>query len=110
MKIDQVRRHALSLPDSSEAPHFHYSSFRVEGRIFVTVPPDEAHIHVFVDEDQREQALALDPGFLEKLFWGGKAVGLRVTLADADEAVVEELVRKAWEHRSRPARRRAKKP
>ena len=67
MKIAQVRRYALSLPDATEEPHFEYSSFRIRGKIFVTVPPDEEHIHIFVGEDEREQALALHPAFLEKL-------------------------------------------
>jgi YjbR len=46
MNVAQVRRYALSLPDTTEEPHFEYSSFRVRGKIFVTVPPDEEHIHV----------------------------------------------------------------
>lgn len=100
MKIAAVRRHALSLPQATEAPHFNYSSFRVSGKIFVTVPPDEQHIHVFIGEDVREQALAMDPEFLEKLTWGAKVVGLRVRLADATPAVVRRLVEAAWAQRA----------
>jgi hypothetical protein len=29
MKVAQVRRYALSLPDATEEPHFEYFSFRV---------------------------------------------------------------------------------
>jgi len=100
MKITAVRRHALSLPEVSEAPHHHFSSFRVRGKIFVTVPPDEEHIHVFVAEAEREQALAMYPGFSEKLLWGGRVVGLRVTLAEADAAAVKSLVEQAWAHKA----------
>ncbi|MFT3817451.1 MAG: MmcQ/YjbR family DNA-binding protein [Rubrivivax sp.] len=99
MKLDSIRRHAMSLDAVTEEPHHHYSSFRVRGKIFVTVPPDEAFIHVFVDEDDREPALAMYPDFVEKLFWGGKAVGLRICLASAKPAVVKSLVGKAYEAR-----------
>ncbi|NRF72469.1 MmcQ/YjbR family DNA-binding protein [Aquincola sp. S2] len=96
MKVAQVRRHALSLPEVTEAPHFQYSSFRVRGKIFVTVPPDEEHIHVFVPEQEREIALALEPECLEKLHWGGKVVGLRVLLNQAKPAQVNRLISQAW--------------
>jgi hypothetical protein len=106
MKLAAVRKLALALPDVTEEPHFHLSSFRVRGKIFVTVPPEETHLHVFLDETQREPALALHPEFVEKLWWGGKVRGLRVALADAEPAVVKELLRAAWEAKA-PKRRRA---
>ena len=95
-KLDQLRRYALSLPEVTEQPHFDYSSFRVRGKIFVSVPPGGQHLNVFVDEEQRELALAVHAAFVEKLWWGGKVVGLRVELASADGKVVNELVRQAW--------------
>jgi hypothetical protein len=100
MKLAQVRKHALSLPEVAEQPHFDYASFRVRGKIFVTVPPDEAHIHVFVAEPQREEALALHPAFIEKLTWGRKVVGLRVTLANATPQAVLHLVSLAWKNKA----------
>jgi hypothetical protein len=100
MKIDPIRAHALSLPEVTEQPHFDYSSFRVHGRIFVTVPPDERHVHVFVSEEERAVALALHAKFVEKLFWGGKVVGLRVNLARANAAAVNNLVRQAWQYKA----------
>lgn len=96
MKLAAVRTIALSLPEVTEEPHHHFGSFRVRGRIFVTVPPDGEHIHVFVPEDVREQALALYPGFTEKLLWGGKAQGVRVALATAVPGAVKSLVLQAW--------------
>lgn len=96
MKLAQARRHALSLPETTEEPHHHFSSFRVRGKIFATVPPDELHLHIFVSEVEREQALALYPDFLEKLLWGGKVVGLRALLPTAKPAVIEHLLTCAW--------------
>ena len=99
MKIDAVRKHAMSLEAVTEEPHHHYSSFRVRGKIFVTIPPAEDVIHVFVGEVDREPAMALYPDFIEGLHWGGKMVGLRVALSSAKPAVVKSLVIKAYETR-----------
>ena len=93
--LEDARRIALGLPEAVEAPHFQATSFRVRGKIFATAP-DAAHLHVFVGEAARSQALALHPAFIEKLHWGAKIVGLRLRLADAPSAVVAELIRQAW--------------
>lgn len=100
MKFAAIRKFALSLPEAGEQPHFHFSSFRVRGKIFVTVPPGEEVIHVFVPEAIRDPVLAMHSGFIEKLLWGGKVVGLRVTLKPAPPAVVKHLVLQAWEHKA----------
>jgi hypothetical protein len=96
MTLAQVRKHALSLSGATEEPHFDRTSFRVKGKIFVTARPSEAHIHVFVPEEVREPALAINPEFVSKLLWGGKVVGLRVDLTKATPNVVRHLVEKAW--------------
>lgn len=93
--LAEARRIALALPEATEAPHFHSTSFRVRGKIFATCP-DESHLHVFVGEEARSQALALHPDFIEKLPWGAKIVGLRLHLARAPKDVVEALLRQAW--------------
>lgn len=100
MHVLEARRYALSLPEASEEPHFHFSSFRVRGKIFATVPPEKTHLHLFVDEVAREAALATDSAFVEKLLWGGKVRGLRVTLANAKPSVVEHLLAQAWRHKA----------
>lgn len=108
MKLEAVRTAALALPETTEEPHHHFSSFRVRGKIFITVPPDNEHIHIFVNEQDREVALAAYPAFTEKLLWGGKVVGLRVALAKAKAAAVQALVRQAHEHKSvKPPARKA---
>ena len=100
MDFKAIRTQALSLPEVTEEPHFDYASFRVRGKIFVTVPPDETHAHIFVAEQERELALALYPEFIEKLMWGKRVSGLRVALAKAKPAVVGGLIRKAWENKA----------
>lgn len=100
MKLASVRTFARSLPEVTEEPHHQFGSFRVRGKIFVTVPPGEEHVHVFVAEQQRERLLAMYPSFVEKLLWGGKVVGIRIALVRAHPSAVKALVRAAWEHKA----------
>ena len=79
------------------------------GKIFATVPPEEEYLHLFLSEEQREEALALDPAWAEKLFWGGKVAGLRVRFGAAPAASLRELARSAWEAKA-PAKLRAMEP
>ena len=89
-----VRALAMALPEATEAPHFQRTSFRVRGKIFATA--EAGYLHVFVGEEARGRALALHPGFIEKLPWGAKIVGLRIHLPSATEKVVAALLEQAW--------------
>jgi hypothetical protein len=104
--LQLVRQLALSLPEVTEEPHFDMSSFRVRGKIFATVPADDAHLHVFVDEPEVDACVAEDPGAFEPLLWGAKVRGVRVSLAAAPDVRVAELLEDAW-RRKAPARLRA---
>jgi hypothetical protein len=100
LRVATVRKHALSLPEATEQPHFDYTSFRVRGKIFATVPPDEKHLHVFVAEEHRKPFVAMYPKHVVELTWGKKVVGLRVALAGAEPAVVKQLIRFAWQNKA----------
>jgi hypothetical protein len=58
------------------------------------------YLHIFVPEPIREEALELHSQFVGKLWWGGKVVGVKVSLAGAKPTVVKQLVRLAWTHMS----------
>jgi predicted DNA-binding protein (MmcQ/YjbR family) len=73
--LEQARRFALSLPEATEEPHFDMSSFRVRGKIFATVPPDEAHVHVLVDEEEITASVAENPATFAPLRWGDRILG-----------------------------------
>lgn len=96
MTFSQVRAYAVTLPETTEEPHFDRTSFRVRGKIFATARLNEPHIHVFIDEFERDQALTLYPDHMEKLWWGKRVVGLRVRLAKAPAAAVKKLLLNAW--------------
>ncbi len=99
MKLSQVRKLALALDAVTEEPHHDDSSFRVRGKIFVTVPPQGEHLHVFVPGEKQDEAVALHPSFIEKLFWGSKALGVRIHLPQASPTVVRALVLAACDAR-----------
>jgi hypothetical protein len=94
-----ARRFALALPGVSEEPHFGVPSFRVNKRILVTVPPGDM-LHVFVADAEREMCLMVYASCTEKLWWGGKVVGIRVFLDKATRGAVEDLILRAWKHRA----------
>jgi hypothetical protein len=94
--LTAVRQLALALPQVTEEPHFEMTSWRVHKRLFATAPPDGDRLHVFVDEDEVRASVAEDPAAFEELWWGKRLSGLRVNLAAADPARVEELLTEAW--------------
>jgi len=99
---DEVRAAALRLDGAVEMPHHGFPSFRA-GRIFATLP-DPEHLHVMLHEGDIRAAAAEWPWCSEK-WWGGKLAAVRVTLADADPGVVDELLRDAHRHAGGGARR-----
>jgi hypothetical protein len=100
VNVKEVRRLALALPQVSEEPHFHLSSFRVHGKIFATLAPDGSFLNVFVGDEQRELMVAVEPKAYEALWWGKKVVGLHVHMAAAKSRHVEQLLRSAWERKA----------
>jgi len=97
MKAGAVREFALSLPDATEEPHFHFASFRIGGKIFATMPPSDRLLHVFAPEEERIAAIAQDPEVYEELNWGKRMVGVRIVLERADQQLVEGLLRAAYD-------------
>jgi hypothetical protein len=108
--LSQAREYALSLPGTSEQPHFDMTSFRVAGKIFATAPADETRLHVFVDESEvaatvaeqgsAELEGAEEPRAFEPLLWGQRVRGLRILLAAAPDDRVRELLTEAWRRKA----------
>ena len=73
MTLDVVRSYALSLPETTEAPHFERTSFRVAGKIFATALPDGTQLNVFVDEGEVHALVAEDPTVFKELWWGSNS-------------------------------------
>ena len=103
MTLDDVRAAALAFPEATEEPHHERTSFRVRGKIFATALAGDGHVNVFVSDDDAHAAVAEWPSWCLELWWGKRLSGVRVRLADADPAVVRELLSDAWRRRA-PAR------
>jgi len=96
MKAEAVRKFALSLPDATEEPHFHFTSFRIGGKIFATMPPGDVLLHVFVPEEERQLAVQSHPDTCEVLHWGKRVIGLKIELGMAEESFVLDLLQAAY--------------
>jgi hypothetical protein len=99
MTLADVRDLAMDLRGTTESPHHRYTSFRVRGRIYATAPQEGGSLHVFVDEEDRERMVRIDPDAYETLAWGKKVVGLRVNLERARREEVDALMRAAWQRK-----------
>jgi hypothetical protein len=95
-----VRRLALSLPDTAEAPHHDMTSFRVAGKIFATMPSGGGRLHGFVGDDEVSASVAEYPAAVEELLWGAKRRGCRVLLSQATAPLVRELLTESWRGRA----------
>jgi hypothetical protein len=96
LRPSDVRRLALALPESTEAPHHAMTSFRVAQKIFATMPPEGDRVHIFVGPDEVAASCAEYPGVVEELWWGKKLSGCRVNLAGANRTMVRELLTESW--------------
>ncbi len=91
-----VRRLALSLPETAEAPHHDMTSFRVAGKIFATMPPGGGRVHVFVGAEEVDASVAEYPAAVEELWWGSRRRGCRVLLSAATVPLLRELLTESW--------------
>src|SRR3954451_24142523 len=102
MRLADARKFALSLPETTEQPHFQAASFRVRGKIFATVPPGGKQLRIFVEPAEVEALLAEDASTYEPVIWGKRAVpgAVCVNLGAATPAQVRELLEEAWRMRA----------
>lgn len=97
MTAEKFRKLALSLPEASEQSHMAHPDFRVGGKIFATLGPDEDWGMVKLTPDQQEPLLRSEPGVFQPASgaWGRRGATI-VQLHDADESTVRQALRDAW--------------
>src|ERR1700722_20511193 len=86
MTVDDFRRLALSLPEASEAAHMGHPHFRVRGKIFATIWPDDGWGMVKLTLEQQAMFMRTEPEIfvLVKGGWGWKgATNVRLKSANA---------------------------
>jgi len=97
MTADEFRKLALSLPEASESAHMQHPDFRVRGKVFATLEPDQEWGMVKLTPDEQASFLHAEPDVFKPASgaWGRGGCTI-VRLGDADGATVREALIAAW--------------
>jgi hypothetical protein len=92
-----VRRIALSLPETAEAPHFESASFRVRGKIFATVGEKPGRAVVKLPPPLQAALSADHPDLFASVggHWG-RSGWTYATLDAIDRALLRDVLVSAW--------------
>ncbi|WP_203614727.1 MmcQ/YjbR family DNA-binding protein [Streptomyces sp. SID13726] len=94
---EDVRRIALSLPDTTEKIAWSMPTFRVAGKMFATMPEDETSIAVRCPKEERDELVLAEPD----KFWIADHeaqfawVRARLTAID-DESELRDILADSW--------------
>ena len=94
---NDVRRVALSMPESVEEVHFESASFCVNKKIFCTLAKGAVRTTIKLTSDDQHNRLADDPAAISAVpgYWGKKG-WTEVRFPDLDEERLTTLIRLAW--------------
>jgi len=97
MTADEFRDLALSLPEAVESSHMGHADFRVRGKIFATLGPEEDWGGLKLTPDEQCTFVRSEPKVFQPFngAWGRRGA-TRVELAAADEASVRQALIAAW--------------
>lgn len=92
---DDVRRLALSLPETEEKSHFDQPDFRIRNKIFATLSTDRERSYLKVTRDDMLALSQNDPETFTAQPWGASCwLGVQLDRVDVDE--LRELIVEAW--------------
>lgn len=99
MTADEFRSLALSLPEASEGAHMRHPDFRVDGKIFATLGPEEEWGMVKLSPDQQASYIRVEPEVFEPFngTWGRQGA-TKVHLDQAQESSVLGALIAAWKN------------
>jgi hypothetical protein len=100
---EDVRRIALSLPDTTEKVAWSMPTFRVAGKMFATLPEDETSIAVRCPKEERDELVLAEPG----KFWiadhEAQFAWVRARLAELeDEDELRDILADSWRQAAPP--------
>ncbi len=98
MNADEFRELALGFPDTEERSHMNHPDFRVRGKIFATIGPDETWGMVKLTPTQQQEYQRIDPAFRPASGKWGDGGATLIDLADSDEDSVRAALREAWQN------------
>jgi hypothetical protein len=97
MTADEFRSLALSLPEASESAHMNHPDFRVRGKIFATLGPDDSWGMVKLTPEQQRLLVHTEPDVFEPVKGGwGRRGCTTVHLAPATAVTVRSALMEAW--------------
>ncbi|MFJ9562553.1 MmcQ/YjbR family DNA-binding protein [Streptomyces fuscichromogenes] len=102
-EAEDVRRVALSLPDTGEKIAWNMPTFRVAGKMFATLPEDETSIAVRCPKEERDELVLAEPG----KFWiadhEAQFAWVRVRLAALEsEGELRDILADSWRQAAPP--------
>lgn len=99
MTADDFRKLALALPGAVEGAHHGHADFRVNGRVFASLGPDEAWAMVKLLPHQQQSVAAARPAAFQPFngAWG-RGGATRVNLETCPKTEARKALRAAWEH------------
>ena len=99
MTAKEFRKLALSFPEAAEGAHMGHPDFRVGGKIFATLGPDEAWGMVKLTPQQQAAFMSAQPGAFGPASgaWGKRGATI-VTLRSAKTSLVKEAMQLAWQN------------
>jgi hypothetical protein len=97
MTADDFRDLALSLPEAAESAHMGHPDFRVRGKIFATLGPDEEWGMVKLSPEQQRVFVRTEPDVFQpvKGAWGRRGC-THVRFEKATEPAVRQALIAAW--------------
>ncbi|MFE1024091.1 MmcQ/YjbR family DNA-binding protein [Streptomyces sp. NPDC058818] len=100
---EDVRRIALSLPETTEKVAWSMPTFRVAGKMFATLPEDETSIAVRCPKEERDELVLAEPG---KFWIAGHEVQfawVRARLAALEgEGELRDILADSWRQAAPP--------
>jgi hypothetical protein len=94
---NKFRKLALGFPEASENAHMGHPDFRVGGKIFATLGPDEDWGMVKLTPEEQAAFMRSDPAAFHPASgaWGRRGATI-VRLRQAKESIVREALIAAW--------------
>lgn len=91
------RKTALRLPEAAEASHMGHPDFRVRGKIFATLGPDEDWGMVKLTPEQQAPLVQAQPAIFQPASgaWGRRGCTI-IQLKPAEKLIVRQLLLFAW--------------
>ncbi|MCI0359147.1 MAG: MmcQ/YjbR family DNA-binding protein [Planctomycetaceae bacterium] len=97
MTANEFRRVALSFPETEEEAHMGHPDFRVKGKIFATLGPDEDWGMVKLTPELQADLIRDEPNAFKPASgaWGQRGCTI-VTLNAANKLIVRQALLAAW--------------